>query len=576
MASEKLRERFDELERLAKAAGLKPYDVHFLEVPTSIITEVASYGLPTRYSHWAHGKFWTYQNNQSEMGFSKIYELILNNDPSYAFLDNSNTDTANLMICVHCLAHSSFFANNIMFRNADEQNMIQVAKQHADIVDEYRKEYGDDAVDDWLDAVLAIEHHIDVYKKLKRSRYPKHHIAYKERKANEWEDLVPNQEPLVKRVVEGHHIPPSPEKDLLWFLGEYAPLEDWQKHIIEIVRRESYYFFAQYRTKIANEGCASYFHAELMHQYFLGNDNDYGVKDIKYPLTSEEHLDFLTLHEKVVQPGLKMHLKVEQPEYDHNGRPTGRKIKDWHPSIKANPNLFHYATRLNPYYVGFRLLRDIKERWDKYFEVGHYEDEWGKKIPVTVNGAQKVLQVIDEEDDVSLFRKYLTEKLCDELHLFAYGSPDEYKDDYKIQEDIAKRVDKSGDRDLGSHTIDEQLVINKTTQVRAKNVKDVVNAMARSRNNYGVPLIVVRRVDSDGTLRLEHLRDDATNVDIKYGEQTLGYIFKIWGRPVELIRKEEGHTHYMRYDSSGFTIDHATADWPESIENVDALCLAGK
>jgi stage V sporulation protein R len=256
MANEQTKERFKELETLARAAGLKHYDIQFFEVPSSVIYEVASYGLPTRYSHWSFGRVYQYQKTQGEMGFSKIYELILNNDPAYAFLDTTNTETINLMIAAHCMGHSDFFANNVMFRHADETNMVQVAKRHAEAIDQYRKDYGDDEVDEWLDVALALERHIDIYKKLERSRYPQRHIEFKERAVGEFEDLVPDPEPLVKKVVEGTHLPPQPEKDLLWFLSEYANLERWQKHIFEIVRRESYYFYPQYRTKIMNEGWA--------------------------------------------------------------------------------------------------------------------------------------------------------------------------------------------------------------------------------------------------------------------------------------------------------------------------------
>jgi len=570
MASNLIKDRFKEIERLAHAAGLRHYDVQFFEVPTSVIYEVASYGLPTRYSHWSFGRVYQYQKTQGEMGHSKIYELILNNNPSYAFLDTTNTDTINLMIAAHCFGHSDFFANNVMFKQASEENMVQVAKRHAEMIDQYRKDYGDDEVDEWLDVALALERHIDVYKKLRRARYPKRHIQFKERDIGEFEDLVPNDEPLVKKTAEGTHLPPHPEKDLVWFLSEYSNMEEWQRRIFDIVRRESYYFYPQYRTKIMNEGWASYWHAELVHQYVLGNDNDYGATGIDHPLTSEEHLDFLASHEKVVQPGLKMPLKVEQREIDPYGRPTGRIIKTWDPRIAQNPNLFHYATRINPYYIGFRMFRDIKERWDEYHEQGYIEDEWGTKVPVTMTGAEKIRDVMESEDDVSFFRNYLTEELADDLHLFAYGSPDEFKDDYKTQEEIDKRYKDNGDNHMGSLPIDEQLKKNKTVQVRTKNVKDVISAMARSRNNYGVPCIVVRRVDSDGTLRLEHVEDDQTNVDIRYGEQTLGYIFKVWGRPVELIRKNTDHTHFMKMDANGFSIDHATADYPECIEEKDA------
>ena len=202
--------------------------------------------------------------------------------------------------------------------------------------------------------------------------------------------------------------------------------------------------------------------------------------------------------------------------------------------------------------------------------MGFYEDEWKKKIDVTIDGNQKIRQVMESEDDVSFFRNYLTEELCDELHLFSFGSPEAYSDNYKTQEEIKKRIRDSNDRQLGDFPIDEQLKANKTVQVRTKDVEDIVRTMARVRNNYGVPCIVVRRVDSDGTLRLEHVADDLTNVDIGYGEHTLRYIFRVWGRPVELIRKNTDHTHVMKYDASGFSLDYATSDYPESIEDKDS------
>ncbi len=568
MAKDILKDRFNELERIAIAAGLRPYDVHFFEVPASVIYEVASYGLPTRYNHWSFGKVYQYQKTQGEMGFSKIYELILNNDPSFAFLDKSNTDTINLMIAAHCYAHSDFFRNNIMFCNMGETDMIQVAKRHANAVDQYRKDYGDEEVDEWLDIALALEKHIDVFKGLKRKRYPSRSISFKERVPSEWEDIVfDERKPLVKRVQEGLHIPPNPEKDILWFLSEYSNLEEWQIRIFEIVRRESYYFYPQYRTKIMNEGWASYWHAELMRQYAYGNDNDFGATGIDHPLTSEEHLDFVGAHEKVVQPGLKMRLKVEQPEYDAYGRPTGRKVLVTNPIISENPHLFNSATRLNPYYVGFCMFRDIKKRWDEYYEQGYRVNEFDEEVEVTINGSQKIREAMIEEDDVSFLRKYLTEKLVDELHLFGYGNISSYNDEYKIQEEICKRESKS-DLDFGEDPLDEQVIDNKTISVRNKKVKDILNTFARSHSNYGVPLIVVRRVDEAGMLRLEHLDQDSFNLDVKYAEHVLKYIGKAWGRPVELVRKDPKteRTWILKYDGYGFEVNYERLDYPDVIE----------
>ncbi len=579
MPTELLKERFAEVEKLALAAGLDPFDVHFFEVPTPVIWQTASYGLPTRYSHWSFGRVYQYQKSQGEMGFSKIYELILDNDPSLAFLDKGNTNTVNIFIAAHCFAHSDFFKNNMLFRQIDETQMVDVAKRHAVIIEKLRDEYGEDAVENWLDVALAIEQHIDVYKGRRRKRYVSRQTVYKEREIKPYEDIVHinDKEPIIQKVIEGIHIPPHPERDLLWFLSEYASLENWQKKIFEIVRRESYYFYPMFRTKIMNEGWASYWHKELMDQYAFGDDNDYGVKGIKYPLTAEEHLDFLTYHEKVVQPGATAKLKEEVDETDQMGRPTGKKVKVWSRVVRENPRAFSAVTRLNPYYVGFRMFRDIKERWDEYYEQGYREDEWERKIPVTINGDQKIREVMIEEDDVSFMRNYLTEELAHDLHLFMYGSTDKYDDSYGTQEKIKKRFDEAEKDELGSHGIDEQYMENKTIVVQSKELKEVIRGFAWSRNNYGVPEIVVRRIDESGMLRLEHKNSDPVNLDLAYAEHVLKYIYRAWRRPIELVRKAPANAVYeddkktwvLSYNGHQFEVDYMEHDYPEVVEETD-------
>jgi stage V sporulation protein R len=73
---------------------------------------------------------------------------------------------------------------------------------------------------------------------------------------------------------EGPTFPPEPEKDLLAFLiahgkayddeaGKAADYEEWQREILEILRKEAYYFAPQKMTKVMNEGWAV-FHESLM------------------------------------------------------------------------------------------------------------------------------------------------------------------------------------------------------------------------------------------------------------------------------------------------------------------------
>lgn len=487
----------------------------------------------------------------SEEYSGMVYCLNVEEDHSFPL--------ANGIITHNCLGHADFFANNIMFKEANEPDMVQVAKLHADNISEFRKEYGDDEVDEWLDIALSLERHIDPYKGRRRKRYPTRHTEFQERKPDQWEDIVTPSEkkPLIKKVLKNSYIPPNPEKDILWFLSEYSGMEDWQKRIFEIVRRESYYFFPQFRTKIINEGWASYWHAELMSQYAMGNDNKYGVTDIEHPLTPEEHLDFVTSHEKVVQPGIKIPLKI--PILDTFGRPTGG--KRWNTNVLRNPNLFNAATRVNPYYVGFRIFRDIKERWDQYYKDGYMEDDWGNKIPVSVDGSQKILQVRAEEDDVSFMRNYLTDELANDLNLFAFGSTEDYCDSYDVQEDLLNNA--------SDGALAKQDVENKTIKVRTKDPADIVKAYSKSTANYGSPLIVVRRVDPDGLLRLEHLPPDDINVDINYAKHALKYIQKAWGHPVELIRKDKVRkiTWVLAIDGDKLESDTMPWDYPESVES---------
>jgi stage V sporulation protein R len=163
---------------------------------------------------------------------------------------------------------------------------------------------------------------------------------------------------LTKMVV-GDTIPPHPEKDLLWFLTQYAPIEPWERDVLEIIREESYYFHPQFETKILNEGWATYWHAEILHQYAR--------------LSPSETIDFGVLHAGVVNPG--------------------------HPMS------------VNPYYLGYRMLVDAERRTDQLYQAGKS----------AISGREKLFEIRTQENDVSFLQNYLTQELVEELELFAYG-----------------------------------------------------------------------------------------------------------------------------------------------------------
>ncbi len=354
--------RVADIEALAREQGLDFFPTSFEVVPQDIMTEVAAYGLPTRARHWSYGKVYQSQRLYGTMGLSKIYEIVLNNDPSMAFLLDTNPDIANLLVAAHVLGHVDFFKNNVMFAKTN-RNMINDAVSHALRIDNYIERYGLETVEHIMDIGFALDRHIDPHLGLNRAPYPERRVVEKEHQVQPYDDLFHDQTaPSVTYEVEGDRFPPHPESDLLWFLSTYARLEPWQRDVLQITREESYYFHPQFLTKIMNEGWASYWHAELFHQY-------QGVQP-------DEMLEFARLHASVVNAGAR------------------------------------YS--VNPYFLGYTMLVDIEKRWDDLHAKGES----------ALTGREKLFEVRRTEDDISFLRNYLTTDLVEKLELFAYGNRD--------------------------------------------------------------------------------------------------------------------------------------------------------
>src|SRR5713226_1613377 len=259
---ERLRDSIDCAWEEASKFGLDPFPTHFELVPASIMYEFASYGLPGRFSHWTHGKSYHRQKMQYDFGLSKIYEMVVNTNPSYAFLMEMNNLLQNTFVAAHVFGHTDFFKNNAYFRHTSRR-MIDKVSIHAERIAKYEFEHGKAEVERFLDAVLSIQEHID-YNLLIREEDP----AKKEEKlvtaSSEYDDLwgldkkaKKAEEERETRPGKPPKFPEKPEKDILLFLIRHAPhLEPWQRDIIEIMRTEMLYFVPMMQTKTMNEGWA--------------------------------------------------------------------------------------------------------------------------------------------------------------------------------------------------------------------------------------------------------------------------------------------------------------------------------
>lgn len=241
----------------AKTSGLDFYDTIFELISAQQLNEIAAKGgFPVRYPHWRFGMEFESLAKSYEYGLSKIYELVINNDPCYAYLMEGNDHVDQKLVMAHVYAHCDFFKNNQWFGFTNRKMMDEMAN-HAVRVRRYIDQMGVDKVEDFIDKCLSIENLIDPHSPFRGK-------AGSAAKGNQ--DLTPG---AAQRAQEESRTLSRPDRDVLGFLLAHAPLEAWEHDLLSIIREEAYYFAPQAMTKIMNEGWASYWHSKIMTQDIL-------------------------------------------------------------------------------------------------------------------------------------------------------------------------------------------------------------------------------------------------------------------------------------------------------------------
>lgn len=374
------------IESVAKAYGLDFFETIFELISYDHINQFAAQGgFPVRYPHWKFGMEYEHLSTSYEYGLSKIYEMVINTDPCYAYLMQGNMLVDQKLVMAHVYGHCDFFKNNIWFSKTNRKMMDTMAN-HAVRIRRYIDRYGYDRVENFLDQALSLENLIDrhsvyVEKKIKPDvavsppsttgllRYDK---EYMRDYINPPQFVAQQKEKMVKeQSLINSRFPAEPQKDVLKFLIDFAPLEDWQKDILSIIRDEAYYFSPQGMTKTMNEGWASYWHSKIMTQKIL---------------TDDEIIDFA----------------------DHHSG-----------TVAMSPQGY------NPYKVGIELMRDIEDRWNKGQFGREWEEcddirekkHWDKKLGI---GREKIFEVRKIYNDVTFIDDFLTEDFCIRNKMFVY------------------------------------------------------------------------------------------------------------------------------------------------------------
>ncbi|MFQ3649129.1 MAG: SpoVR family protein [Gemmataceae bacterium] len=487
-----LRALKQEIEGYARDYGLDFYETIFEVVDAEDISEIAAYGgFPTRYPHWSFGMAYEQLKKSYDYGLSKIYEMVINNDPCYAYLMRSNHVVDQKLVMAHVYGHNDFFKNNAFFAHTSRKMMDEMAN-HGARIRSYVERFGEDEVEAFLDRCMSIDDLIDVHSVAIRRRPEVNRYEftnevepvdetqatrfrskdYMDEYINPREVLRAEENELRKqREQAALAFPEQPEKDVLLFLIEHAPLKHWQRDILSIIRDEAYYFAPQAMTKIMNEGWASYWHSTIMTQKAL---------------SASELIDYA----------------------------------DHHSGTMAMSR-----TRLNPYKLGIELLRDIEMRWNtgrfgkEYEECEDVEKRrtWDKKLGL---GRQKIFEVRRIHNDITFIDTFLTPEFCVQHNLFTYAWQEQSGNYFIESRDFAK--------------IKERLLFGLT--------------------NFGKPWIYVvdGNFRNRGELLLKH-KHEGQDLKIDYANETLRNLQAIWGRPVHLSTLVDGKITTLSFDGTDHT-----------------------
>src|SRR6202008_612159 len=151
----------EEIEKYAKDYGLDFFETIFEMVDYDSMNSIAAYGgFPTRYPHWKFGMEYEQLSKSYAYGLSKIYEMVINNDPCYAYLLECNELVDQKIVMAHVYGHCDFFKNNIWFSKTNREMMDAMAN-HGTKVRKYIDKFGLDAVESFIDVCLSIDDLID-------------------------------------------------------------------------------------------------------------------------------------------------------------------------------------------------------------------------------------------------------------------------------------------------------------------------------------------------------------------------------------------------------------------------------
>jgi stage V sporulation protein R len=369
--------------------------------------------IPTLYDYWVHDVEVLKEKGKYELYPHNPYETVINTRPPISFYNDNNPDWLNVMIFYHVLGHIDFFQNNMMYRHTWNEDFTGQALSDKRFIAMLRSEKGR-----WVDYVIefarsidnlvgffpelselsrAVEtkttsrtdFYFDVFlqsiKKVKQHEYLQEIERYNQalKQFDELAESVffskvakkyPEFESLFKK---DRNRDKKSYKDLIQYLQEFSPFlkkeeNKWMKSILQIARNTSIYFQPQIRTKILNEGWASYWHEKL----FLEDDRING-----------NEVDFARVNAKV----------TALPRVGLNPYALGMRLFSYIEKA-ANKGKFSYE---------FQRINDVEKR-------AHFDRQTGA-------GQEVIFKIRENFSDYMFINTFIDQDFVKEHKLFVSG-----------------------------------------------------------------------------------------------------------------------------------------------------------
>jgi stage V sporulation protein R len=578
----------EEARNLATKLGLGPYPVNYWVVDYDEMNALVAYnGFQNRYPHWRWGMTYDQQQKQRQFLGGKAFELVNNDNPAHAFLQESNAMEDQKAVITHVEAHSDFFANNQWFGLfSEDPDAARMLASHAETIESYMNdpEIDREEVEQWIDDVLCLEDCINQHQPFTTADdwQDLDDVAHAEDIDEKLEELELSDE-VIGQVFDDDWLesqqengdltsfPTEPEHDVIAFLRAHGmqydeesekalALEDWQREIMELLRRESYYFAPQKMTKTMNEGWAAYWESVMMGEEGFAEANEFihyadhqakvlgspGFNPYKLGKELWEYIENATNRRNVVEHLLRVEgvtwrnfhdtvdldwvmeylepdaivdqvdsdsldaLDPDDPRIDSDGlaaSEAGEVDVDKFPwKVLTYEGLVerHYSLA-KPQNRGFlkRISQENVEQIARYmFDDTRYSTTEEALADIDYcAGWDRMREIRESHNDVTFLDEFLSQEFVEEHDYFTY----------------------------------EYMETTQDFRVTSTDVEDVKKKLMLQFSNFGKPTIVVEdgNYNNRNELLLSH-QYNGVMLDIRQARQVLERVFDLWGHPVNL------------------------------------------